>query len=375
MNRDTQVMNRWRLILGRHSSADLEFTGSGNACQKMDASLEFLYGREYGALRGMRMRSGGDADSLLEVPEWINTVRSLFPKPAVEILERHALHKYGLTELLTDAEVLEQLEPNPHLLVSILQMKHLMNKEVTQAARKIIRRVVDDIRKSLETSVRNSILGRIDKKKSSVLKSGRNLDLKRTINKNLKNYDQENNRLCIEQVYFYQNSTNFIPWQIILVIDQSGSMLESVIHSAVMAGIFAGLPVLRIKLLVFDTEVVDLSGHALDPVETLMRIQLGGGTRIHKALQYGYGLMEQPARTLFILLSDLYEGGRPDLMYKWTADILESGAKMIALTSLDKDANPAYDHAAGERMAQLGASVAALTPEELGKWISHLISG
>ncbi len=370
-----QVINRWRLLLGKYADEDLALSNS--VFEEMDSLLEFLYGREYSESRGIRGegdRVGGEGPSLLEVPNWIQKVRKLFPKETVEVLEKHALQKYNLKELLADAKILEKLEPNLTLMKSILQIKHLMNNEVLDAARKVVHKVVEEIRKQLETSVRNAILGKIDRKSSGFLKGSRNLDLKKTIHKNLKNYDRENQQLCVEQVYYFRNIRNFIPWRIVLVIDQSGSMLDSVIHSAVMAGIFAGLPALKVSLVVFDTEVVDLSEYVSDPVEILMQVQLGGGTYIHKALQYGYSLIQHPARTIFILLSDLYEGCPPASMYKWTADIIESGAKMIVLTALDQTAEPNYDKKAGETMAQLGADVAAITPEKLGQWISRLIS-
>jgi Mg-chelatase subunit ChlD len=373
MSDSSTALNRWRLILGKFSKNSLSFSEErGLNYVDMDDVLDFLYSREYGEDRGIR--EGSLDSSQLTVPEWITKVRQLFPKSTVEILEKHALDKYNMTELLTDKEVLEKLEPNTDLLKSILQMKHLMKGEVLEAARKIVKQVADDIRKSLENDIRTAIMGRVDRNSSTTLKSSRNIDFKKTIRRNLSNFDTENNRLLVKNIYFNRRVRHYNPWRVIIAVDESGSMLDSVIHSAVMAGIFARLPMLKTNLVIFDTDIVDLSGYIDDPVETLMSIQLGGGTNIAGALQYCIGLIENPHRTMVIIVTDLCEGGSYQNMYSQASNIIEAGAKLIVLTALDMSAAPAYDKAAAEKMALLGANVAALTPEGLAKWIAEIIS-
>ncbi len=221
--------------------------------------------------------------------------------------------------------------------------------------------------------MQRSLYGKLDRTSGSPVKSIRNLNIQKTIRQNLKNYDTENNRLVLKQVYFHSRLKRYNKWKVILCVDESGSMLDSVIHSAVMAGIFAKLPMLEVKLVIFDTNVVDLSGYVEDPVETLMSVQLGGGTNIAGALSYCEKLIDFPYRTMVVLISDLYEGGGYQNLYSVSKGIVESGAKLIALTALDMEANPNYDRNAAAHLAELGAHVGAMTPEELAEWIGKII--
>ncbi|QZY57433.1 VWA domain-containing protein [Crassaminicella profunda] len=372
-----ETLNRWRLILGKFSEDHFDFGEDGFLYREIDDAMDFLYGREYGEKEGVRgedNRSGGRGNSILTVPRWITKIRELFPKETVEILEKHALHKYDLVELLTDQEVLEKLEPNMDLLKSIMQMKHMMKGEVLESAKKIIKKVAKEIEKKLEQDMKNSIVGKIDKNNRGVIKSIRNIDFKRTIHKNLKNYDIERKQLIIDQVYFNNRVKSYNKYHVIIAVDESGSMLDSIIHSAVMAGIFAKLPMLKTNLIIFDTNVVDLSDHIDDPVRTLMSVQLGGGTHIAKALQYSKSLIQNPYRTMVVMVTDLYEGGRLTDMYRRAKDIIDTGAKLIVLTALDAHSTPTYDKNAAQTLKNMGAEVAALTPEGLARWIGQIIS-
>ncbi len=373
----TSQMNRWRLILGGYSRGQLSFgegtaSISGMSCQDLEEALDFLYGREQG--EEVR-RKAGTGESQLTVASWITRIRKLFPRSTVEILERHALDVYGMTELLTDQEVLEKLEPNQELLKTILQLKHLMKGQVLDTARRIVKTVAEEIAKKLEQELRRSLLGRLDRNAESHVPSMRNLDMKKTIRRNLKHYDPDSGQLVLEKVYFSQRTMRYNSWRVILAVDESGSMLDSVIHSAVMAGIFAKLPMLDTRLVIFDTQVVDLSGHLDDPVATLMSIQLGGGTYIAGALEYCETLMENPHRTMMILVSDLCEGGSTSALLSVCRNIIESRAKLICLTALDQNANPAYDRNMAQKLADMGAYVGAMTPEMLGDFIGNVMNG
>ena len=374
---DASNLNKWRLILGKYSDNQIGFKEEASSLNYMDMDelLDYLYSREYGEEDGVRRERKGSLDpSNLTVPSWITKIREVFPKETVEILEKHALDKYELTELLTDKEVLEKLEPNKELLKNILQMKHLMKGEILETAKEIVKKVADDITKKLESDVKKAIVGRVNKNKSSLIKSSRNIDYKRTIKTNLKNFDTEENRLVVDKVYFNDRVKKYNPWNVIIAVDESGSMLDSVIHSAIMAGIFSKLPMLKTNLVIFDTEVVDLSGYIDDPVTTLMSVQLGGGTNITKALQYCETLIENPHKTMVILVTDLYEGYGYGNMYATAKSIIESGAKLIVLTALDMEATPIYDKNAAQKMASLGAEVGAMTPGGLSEWIAKIIS-
>lgn len=374
---DTGQLNRWRLILGGYASGKLAFQGDGRlengiSCMDLEDALDFLYGREQG--EDVR-REGGTEASRLTAATWITRIRKLFPKETVEILERHALENYGMTELLTDKEVLRKLEPNQELLKTILQLKHLMKGDVLEEAKRIVKRVAEQIAEKLNQDIRRSLLGRIDRNSSSPVPSIRSLDIKKTIRTNLKHYDAENRRLMLEHVYFNGRTRRYSKWRVVIAVDESGSMLDSVIHSAVMAGIFVKLPMLDTKLVIFDTQVVDLSGNLEDPVATLMSIQLGGGTYITGALEYCETLIENPHRTMVVLVSDLCEGGSVSGLLGVSRRIVESGSKLICLTALDMEANPVYDRQTAQKLADLGAHVGAMTPGALADFMGAVMNG
>lgn len=375
--RDREQLNRWRLILGKQAGAQISFEDgaaleNGISCFDLEDALDFLYSREYG--EDVR-REGGTGASQLTAASWITKIRRLFPKETVEILERHALERYQLKELLTDREVLEKLEPNRELLKTILQLKHLMKGEVLDAARRIVKKVAEEIEEKLRRDIRRSLLGSLDRNSASPVHSARNLDVKKTIRRNLAHFNPEKKKLMVEQVYFSSRTRKYSQWRVVIAVDESGSMLDSVIHSAVMAGIFARLPMLDTRLVIFDTQVVDLSAHLDDPVDTLMSIQLGGGTNIAGALQYCETLIENPHRTMVVLVSDLCEGGSVSGLLSVSRGIVESGARLICLTALDMEANPAYDRRTAGWLADIGAFVGAMTPEALGDFMGKVMDG
>ena len=377
MAEHTSQLNRWRLILGSYAQKQLNFEegaclANGISCMDLEEALDFLYNREQG--EDVR-RQGGTEASRLTAVTWITRIRKLFPKETVEILERHALDRYGMTELLTDREVLEKLEPNQELLKPILQLKHLMKGDVLDTARRIVKQVAEEIAKKLNQDIRRSLLGKIDRNAENPVRSIRNLDIQKTIRRNLKHYDQDKEQILLEQVYFHGRTRRYSRWRVVIAVDESGSMLDSVIHSAVMAGIFARLPMLDTRLVIFDTQVVDLSSHLDDPVATLMSIQLGGGTYITGALQYCETLIDNPHRTMVVLVSDLCEGGSVAGLLGVSRGIIESGAKLICLTALDMEANPVYDRHTAQKLADLGAHVGAMTPEALGDFMGKIMNG
>jgi Mg-chelatase subunit ChlD len=206
------------------------------------------------------------------------------------------------------------------------------------------------------------------------MKVAQNLDWRSTIRRNLKNYDRDRKRMIVDEVRFFSRVTRRMPWTVILCIDQSGSMTESVIHSAVMAGILAGLPLVKVKLVVFDTAVVDLSGHVDDPVEVLMSVQLGGGTDIGQAMAYCERLVEDPLRTVLVLVSDFCEGASPARLLGTCKRLAEARVKLLGLAALDLNANPSYDRQMADRLAAIGMDIAALTPNQLAQWLANVIS-
>jgi Mg-chelatase subunit ChlD len=372
------TLARWRLVLGKYAKDRIP-SGMSAEQMRMENALDFLYSREYGG-RGVRDENAkknpeGSLDpSQLNVPQWLSEVRELFPKETVSVIEKHALDRYGLTELVTDPEILRRLEPNFELLKMLLTFRGHLKGEVLNEARRVIRVVVDEIKQRLETEVRQAFSGRSNRFRHSNVKVAQNLDWRGTIRKNLKNYSTARKQMVIDNVLFFSRIQRRLPWRVILCVDQSGSMAGSVIYSAVMAGILAGLPLINVNLVVFDTSVVDLSAHVEDPVELLMSVQLGGGTNIGQAMRYCEQLMEDPHRTILALVSDFCEGGEPSRMITSCQRFREAGAKLLGLAALDENANPSYDRRMAEALAAEGMDIAALTPKHFAEWLAKTIS-
>ncbi|MGA1408660.1 MAG: VWA domain-containing protein [Prochlorotrichaceae cyanobacterium] len=369
---------RWRLILG---------TGSESACggglsaqeQAMDRAMSFLYDREAQG-RNIRQRSqeqdraGGDQASQLTVPDWINQIHSLFPQKTIERLEKDALERYNLEEMVTNPDLLSRAQPSETLLKAILRTKHLMNPQVLHLARDLVRKAIAALMEKLARPVQSPFWGTLNRRQRSSLKIAKNFDAKTTIQRNLKHYDPQGQRIVIHRPYFSSRHRRQVDrWQIIIVVDQSGSMLDSVIHSAITASIFFGIPSLKPHLILFDTAIVDVTEYCTDPVETLMKVQLGGGTNIAQALQYASSLVTNPRKTIVILITDFYEGGSPANLLNITRQLVESGVLLLGLAALDEKAHPQYDRTVAQQMVNLGASVGAMTPGELALWVAERV--
>jgi predicted metal-dependent peptidase len=367
-------IERWRLVLGESSQPNLgDLSESG---QRIDTALTWLYERDgkggTSAKDRMADRSGTLDASNLSVPDWINEIHELFPTEAIERMERDAIETYGIDDLVTNAEVLERIEPNEALLKAVLQTKHLMNPEVLALARKLVAKVVEQLLEKFRTEIRVSFSGVLDRRRRTSLASAANLDLKRTLAKSLKNYDAEHHRVTVERPQFFARTKRHTEqWQVIVLVDQSGSMVDSVIHSAVTASCLWGIPGLKTHLVAFDTEVVDLTSDVDDPVELLMKVQLGGGTDIAKAVLYGAQLVETPRRTIVVLVSDFYEGGSEETLVQSIAGLVTSGCTVLGLAALDSQSRAAYDRDMAQRLTNVGASVGAMTPGQLASFIAE----
>jgi Mg-chelatase subunit ChlD len=372
---DNSRLIRWRLVLGPGSEQALGGLPAGE-WQEREEALGYLYDREYGAGRNVRARQGPGSlgESQLSVPDWINAVHELFPQKTIERIEKDALERYGIEEMVTNPELLARAQPSQTLLKAVLRTKHLMNQEVLALARTLVRRVVDQLMERLAREVRQPFAGTVDRRRRSFLKVAQNFDARTTIRRNLKNYDPETKRLFIQTPYFYSRVRRQVDrWQLIILVDESGSMMDSVIHAAVTASIFWGIKSLRTHLCIFDTSVVDLTDQCSDPVETLMKVQLGGGTDIGQALAYAAGLVDNPRRTIVVLITDFYEGAPVARLLGTAKQLIESGVTLLGLAALDENAKPNYDRDLAERIVRLGGHVAAMTPGELADWVAEKV--
>lgn len=382
------LLSRWRLVLGkdaeRHGIA-LQGGGAGqngNAgddLQRIEDLVGFLFeGGNSGSSLGAappKERQGGPGASQMTVPRWVDEVSELFPNQVKEVMEKELVRRRGLSELLEKPELLEKIEPNQELVKTLLVHKDLLNPKARVLARKIIKQVVDQLKDKLKLQVETAITGALRRDRHSPRRVYRNLDLKTTVKRNLKNFDNDSNKLLVERLYFFASERKQKPWHIIVNVDQSGSMLDSAIFSAVMASIFHELPSIRTSLILFDTQIVDLSEKVGEPVDVLLSINLGGGTDITQSLQYAHQLVRQPGRTIVVTISDFYEGRDERDLIDQTKLMFDSGIRMIGLGALGYDARPEYNKVTAKKLRKAGMDILVCTPERLAEGIARIIRG
>ncbi len=373
---------RWRLVLGRFADNGLPLpgpnqraeSGSGDLSElleragDLDQALEVVYDRAF-AQRAHRQAGPGSGTGLV-VPAWLKGVRELFPQEAVRVIERDALVRYGLTELVTDAEVLREATPTPDLLKAILQFKHLMQGDVLEAAREIVRQVVEELAESLHADCAPALYGSVNRRDARLSRTFRNTDWSRTIHRNLRNWDAERQRLVADRITYKHRQRGRSPWRIVVAVDQSGSMLDSLIHAAIMAAILASLPAVTVHLVLFDHRVVDVSEHAADPLEVLMGAQLGGGTQLLPAMEYCAALVTEPERTLMVIVSDFFLFSEGPACLALAAELDAAGITGFGLCALDTDTRPVYDERFARDLASVGWTVGALTPRKLAEVVA-----
>jgi len=405
-----KAMLRWRLILGKFSNESLfqvpSFSAEASELLnslgvqldqdeqlenpgEIDGSLSFLYDREYQMeedfklvqeyyeIPQMQQKQKGDKfeHGLLSIPKWIENVKKLFPRNAANELEKDAIKKYEIYDLLKDEQFIDQIEPDLEIAKLILNFKDALTPNVYQKAKEIVRKVVKKIEEKLKTEVNSVISGVKNRFQSSYVKVFKNLDFKKTIKRNLKNYDLEVKKLYIDNVYFYSRIFKKKEWNIIICIDQSGSMSDSIIYSAIMGSIFANIKTITTNLVVFDTEVVDLSDKLGDVVELLFSVQLGGGTNIGKAVKYCYNFIKNPLRTIFILITDFYEGYEEKNLIANLKEFSEAGVTMLGLPALDYQSVPSYNKQLASIIEeQTNMVIKVATPKELAEIVFKIIN-
>jgi Mg-chelatase subunit ChlD len=383
------MVARWRLVLGREAEAEGLTLGNDGRLRRIEELIGFLFQEETGTMTGPGgggppgsgtsgpggSRTGGLGPSSLTVPNWVDGVAELFPREAREVLERELVRRRGIHKLLDQPELLEKVEPSIELVKTLLTHKELLNENTRVLARKIIEMVVEQLKQKMRIQVEQAITGAIRRDRHSPRKVYRNLDLPTTLRRNLKNFDRESGRLLVDRVFYFAAERRRRPWHIVIAVDQSGSMLDSAIFSAVMASIFFELPAVRTSLFLFDTQVVDLSDQVGQPVDVLMKVQLGGGTNIAQALRYATQLVREPARTIVVLITDFYEGGDERDLVQQTEDLAQAGVRMIGLGALGYDARPAYNRTTAKKLRKVGMDILACTPEKLADCMAQIIRG
>lgn len=387
MSTRDDALTRWRLILGqRAEQANPAFRlgGKGEPSESGDAPLQralpagmglTALDRALSFVYDSNERFGGTGDSAPYVPQWLEQMRALFNQSTLAMVQRDAFERTELAELLLQPEIVPRLQPDVRLAATILSFKEQIPDEVKQTARDLIRQVVDELRRKLETQIVQTVIGALQRNRYSPIRSARNLDWRRTLKSNLKNYLPERKTIIPERLYFWANEKRYRDWQIIILVDQSGSMANSAIYASLMACIFASLQVLETHLVVFDTSIVDLTPYLSgDPVELLFSLQLGGGTDIAQAVAYGANLVKRPEKCIFVLITDLYEGGDEAALLARLRALRESKVQVLCLLALE-DGKPVYHKTLARQVAALDIPTVAATPNKLLELMEQILKG
>ncbi|MGI5529869.1 VWA domain-containing protein [Streptomyces syringium] len=368
-------LRRWRLVLGGEGGGDGTGCALGGTDAAMDRTLEALYGSGPGPGPGSGQGAGGGGGpgggrraaglggSAPQIARWLGDIRTYFPTSVVQVMQRDAIDRLGLSALLLEPEMLEAVEADVHLVGTLLSLNKVMPETTKETARAVVRKVVEDLEKRLTARTRATLAGALDRSARISRPRHRDIDWDRTIRANLKNYLPEYGTVVPERLVGYGRAAQSVKKEVILCIDQSGSMAASVVYASVFGAVLASMRSLDTRLVVFDTAVVDLTDQLSDPVDVLFGTQLGGGTDINRALAYCQSRITRPAETVVVLISDLYEGGIRNEMLKRVAAMQASGVRFVTLLALSDEGAPAYDRDHAAALAALGAPAFACTPD------------
>ncbi len=374
---NAQRLTRWRLILGQESQERFDAMGApglSGELDLMDRALAAIYNRTSSGGFG---RGAGHGPSNPQISRWLGDVRTLFDKDLVTIIQGDAMTRCGLKQLIFEPELLENLEPDVNLAATILLLKEEIPKQSKDSVRLFIRKIVEEINKRLEQDIRRAVTAAVNRRRHSPIPSAAALDYKTTISRNLKNYRPELKTIVPERFFFFDrtSTTAANKWTVILDIDQSGSMGESVIYSSIMSCILASMSSLKTHIVAFDTSIVDLTEKSGDPVDLLFGFQLGGGTDIDKSVAYCEQFVENPAKTLFFLITDLDEGGNRAALLRRLNELKVAGVTVICLLALADGGRPYYDAQMAARVAGLGIPCFACNPQLLPQLLERAFRG
>jgi len=362
----SERIRRWRLALGGADDGTGVPLAGDDA--RIDAALGALYDSDgsSGDLpeRATRKRSAGLGASAPGVARWLGDIRAYFPVSVVQVMQKDAIDRLGLTRLLLEPEMLEAVEPDVHMAGTLLSLNKVLPERARESARAVVRAVTQDLERRLAQRTRAAVTGALNRaSRTSRPRRPADIDWDRTIKANLRNYLPEYRTVVPERLIGYARKQQAIARDVILCLDQSGSMASSVVYAGVFGAVLASVRSLRTSVVAFDTAVVDLTEKLTDPVEVLFGTQLGGGTDINRAIAYCQRLITRPAATILILISDLFEGGDADSLLRRVAGLTASGTQVIALLALNDDGAPAYSHDVAAELAEIGVPAFACTPD------------
>jgi Mg-chelatase subunit ChlD len=360
---DEQLLRKWRLILGNQQNDGTGFS-LNNVDLQIDKTLEALYDND---------RKGGLGPSSPNVSRWLGDIRTFFPSSVVQVMQKDALERLNLTQMLFEKEMLENVTPDVHLVATLMTLSRVIPDKTKDTARQVVRKVVDDLMRKLAQPTQQAIIGSLNRSTRNRRPRHNEINWHATILKNLKHYQPEYKTVIPETRIGYGRKRNSLK-DVVLCIDQSGSMGTSVVYSGIFGAVMASIPAIKTKMVVFDTAVADLTEELDDPVELLFGVQLGGGTDINAALTYCKQIITRPLDTVLVLITDLYEGGNAAEMRKSALELATAGVQLIVLLALNDEGAPSYDHSNAQFLANIGVPVFACTPDKFPDLMAAAIS-
>jgi len=371
---DSERRRRWRLVLGSASEDGANNGEGGTGLSDRDAAVDQALAALYDAKPEPGKRSAGLGGSAPSVHRWLGDIRTYFPTPVVQVLQRDAMDRLGLRQLLLEPEMLAAVQPDVHLVGTLLSLRSAMPEQTRATARIVVAKVVAEIERRLQAELHRAVLGALDRSARNRRPRLPDVDWPATIRANLKHYQPGLRTIIAEHLIGHSRRRRIAALtDVILLVDQSGSMASSVVYAGVMAASLASLRAVSTKLVVFDTSVVDLTDQLADPVDVLFATQLGGGTDINSAVGYAQTLVTRPTDTIMVLVSDLYEGGDEAALLRRLGALADSGIRLIVLLALSDDGAPSYDHQLAAACAALGVPAFACTPDLFPELLGSVI--
>ena len=362
---EAERLRRWRLVLG-----GLEADGTGSDLHgddlRIDAALAAVYdssGAERRSSGRGSGRTGGLGRSAPKVARWLGDIRKYFPRQVVQVMQRDAIERLDLRRLLLEPELLESVEPDIHLVTLLVELNQLLPDETRATARLVVTKVLNDLEARLTDRTRVAVHGALARANRSRRPRPGDIDWLRTVHANLKHWQPKYRTVIPERLVGFGRRRHSLAKHVIIAIDQSGSMADSVVYASLFGAVLAQLPALQTRMIAFDTAVTDLTPVLHDPVDVLFGVQLGGGTDIAQALTYCRQIISRPADTVLIVISDLFEGGNADLMRARVLELVRSGVTVLCLLALSDEGAPVHDRSMAADLVALGATVMASTPD------------
>ena len=356
---DKEQLRRWRLVLGEAANESCGALATNSPDIRIDNALTALYDAD-----SKTHLRGGSGSSSPRVARWLGGIRQYFPASIVQVMQKDAFERLDLKSMLFEKEMLEAVQPDVHLVATLISLRGVIPAKTKETARLVVRKVVDELMKRLEEPMRSAVAGALNRAVRNYRPRYAEIDWPRTIRANLRHWQEDYRSIIPQTLIGYGRKAQRSQREVILCIDQSGSMAASVVYSSIFGAVMASLPAVKTHMVVFDTAVVDMTEQLDDPVDVLFGVQLGGGTDINRAVGYCQSLVREPRNTILILISDLYEGGVENNLLQRANELVQSGVQFITLLALSDEGAPSYDHQLAAKLAALGVPSFACSPDQ-----------